>query len=155
MTPFRSIMNKKLLVLSAIAAGLLLTACVKKESPSENEKEETQAVSEPAEFHPLEATTSEEVTIPPHVEVERTEIQTTTEVNTTEVKPQSNNDAPIAQAAPATAPQKATTVAVEEKSAAVVQQSTPKTNTNSHSNAQSEDDAVAAAIAAATPALKN
>lgn len=151
MTPFRSIMNKKLLVLSAIATGLLLTACVKKESPSENEKEQTQAVSEPAEFHPLEATTSEEDTIPPHVEVERTEVQTTTEVRTTEAKPQSNNDAPVAQAAPATAPQKATTVAVEEKPAAA-----PKTNTNSHnSNAQSEDDAVAAAIAAATPALKN
>jgi len=33
-------MNKKLLICGAIAAGLLLTACVKKEAPKEDESEQ-------------------------------------------------------------------------------------------------------------------
>ena len=37
-------MNKKLLICGAIAAGLLLTACVKKEAPKEDEQEQVEVV---------------------------------------------------------------------------------------------------------------
>lgn len=149
-------MNKKLLILSAIATGLLLTACVKKESP--NEQEQAQVASEPTEFHSLEATTPEE-TIPAHVETETTEVQiTTTETPRTEVQKPSH-DTSVAPATEPTQPvptQKPVTkpvTAVEEKPAAPVTQ--PAKANNHNTSGQSEDDAVAAAVAAAMPALKN
>lgn len=134
-------MNKKLLICGALALGLLLTACVKKEEPKDEQAETAQAASEPteqAQFQPLEASQSEtEVVIPTQVEVVREQTPNTT----TEIRRE-------------VAPKPATTQAVEapkaeDKPAQVVQQ--PKPNTT----AQSEDDAVAAAIAAATPALDN
>ena len=57
--------NKKLLICAALATGLLLTACVKKEEPKNEEQSEqaseaqtTQAASQPEqtqEFQPLES----------------------------------------------------------------------------------------------------
>lgn len=58
---FRAMANKKLLICAAIAAGLLLTACVKKETPKEEEQDKVEtAVSEPqpakpAKFESLES----------------------------------------------------------------------------------------------------
>ena len=106
-------MNKKLLICGAIAAGLLLTACVKKEAPKEDEQEQ--------------------------VEVIREETPNTT----TEIRRETPAPAPAAQPAP-----KAEAPKAEEKP-------TQARPSNTNPNAQTEDDAVAAAIAAATPALEN
>lgn len=134
-------MNKKFLICGALAMALLLTACVKKEEPKDEQTETAQAASEPteqAQFQPLEASKPEaEVVIPTQVEVVREQTPNTT----TEIR---REEAPK----PAT-PQVVEAPKAEEKPAQAVQQ--PKPNTA----AQSEDDAVAAAIAAATPALDN
>ncbi|MHA3892280.1 internalin [Acinetobacter sp. GXMZU3951] len=133
-------MNKKLLICGALAMGLFLTACVKKEEPKDDEQqvETNQAASEPAQFQPLEASQAEEeVVIPAQVEVERQQTaNTTTEIRREET--------------PKPATQVTEAPKVEEKPAPSAQQPTKPNST-----AQSEDDAVAAAIAAATPALDN
>lgn len=140
-------MNKKFLICGALAAGLLLTACVKKEAPKEDEQEHVEtAASEaaPAEFQKLDATDEQEIPpTPPHTEVIREETPNTV----TEVR---RELAPVAEAPkPAPAPvQKAEAPRAEDKPTQAV---TPKNTSAS----QSEDDAVAAAIAAATPALDN
>ena len=60
-------MNKKLLICGAKAAGLLLTACVKKEAPKEDESEQaattqqTEQVTEPVQAEPLPPVESEQV----------------------------------------------------------------------------------------------
>ncbi|OTG87155.1 hypothetical protein B9T31_05985 [Acinetobacter sp. ANC 4558] len=148
-------MNKKLLILGAIATGLLLTACVKKESPTEHEPEQTQAVSEPTEFHSLEATPSEETT-PTQVVIETTEVQVVTpEIRHTETpavtQPATQYNNVESVTPPPSKPMPVENKPVENKPAQIQQQPAKASN----NNAQSEDDAVAAAIAAATPALKN
>ncbi len=61
--------NKKLLICAAIAAGLLLTACVKKETPKEEEQDKVEtAVSEPqpqkpAKFESLESVDTQEAQV--------------------------------------------------------------------------------------------
>ncbi|MFC6052554.1 internalin [Acinetobacter sp. Ac_877] len=138
-------MNKKLLICAAIATGLLLTACVKKEAPKEEEQTDV-ASSEPVNLQPLEQPVEEAPqAIPETVQIERTETQNTT----TEIRRSVQEAQPTETTESVTpAPIAAVTPKVEEKPA--VQ---PKAN-RSTSN-QSEDDAVAAAIAAATPALEN
>lgn len=132
-------MNKKLLLCGAIAAGLLLTACVKKETPKEDEQEQVDVASEPVELQPLQAAASE---APTQVEVIREETPNTTTEVRREVKP-----VEAAQQKPATeATPKAEAPKAEPKP-------TPEASAKSNNEAQSEDDAVAAAIAAATPAL--
>ena len=135
-------MNKKFLICGAIAAGLLLTACVKKEAPKEDEQVEASVASEntpsePTQFETLEPTVQAEPE--PTVEIVETKRENTTVavVNNTDT-PRETTPSPAQTAAPAA-----------EKPASTY---TPKTNTSS---AQSEDDAVADAIAAATPALDN
>ena len=137
-------MNKKLLICGAIATALLVTACVKKEQPKQDEQEQvevqTEQSTEPAQFEPLtpvESIENAEPELPAQVEVERTETANTT----TEIR----RETP-AQPAPAPAPKAAAPVAEDKPT-----QARPSNNTG----AQSEDDAVAAAIAAATPALEN
>ena len=133
-------MNKKLLICGAIAAGLLLTACVKKEAPKEDEQEQvevdTTEQQQTVELQPLAASEPE---IPAQVEVIREETPNTT----TEIRRETPAPAPAAQPAP-----KAEAPKAEEKP-------TQARPSNTNPNAQTEDDAVAAAIAAATPALEN
>lgn len=134
-------MNKKLLICGAIATGLLLTACVKKEAPKEEEQVEVVA----SEVAPVETAQPEELEVasepmieevPETVEVIREETPNTT----TEIRRETR---PAEPAAPA----------VEAPKAQDTQSNyTPKTNTGS---AQSEEDAVNDAIAAAMPALEN
>jgi len=137
-------MNKKLLICGAIATALLVTACVKKEQPKQDEQEQvevqTEQTTETTQFEPLEPVENIEDTepeMPAHVEVERTETANTT----TEIRRETPS-----HAAPAPAPKAAAPVAEDKPT-----QARPSNNTG----AQSEDDAVAAAIAAATPALEN
>ncbi|WP_336956597.1 internalin [Acinetobacter johnsonii] len=133
-------MNKKLLICGAIAAGLLLTACVKKEAPKEDEQEQVEVVTteqqQTVELQPLAASEPE---IPAQVEVIREETPNTT----TEIRRETSAPAPAAQPAP-----KAEAPKAEEKP-------TQARPSNTNPNTQTEDDAVAAAIAAATPALEN
>lgn len=134
-------MNKKLLICGAIAAGLLLTACVKKEAPKEDEQEQVevtteQQAQEPVQLQPLEASVPE---IPAQVEVIREETPNTT----TEIRRETPAPTPAVEPAPKVEAPKA-----EERP-------TQARPTNSNPDTQTEDDAVAAAIAAATPALEN
>lgn len=151
-------MNKKLLIGAAIAATLILTACVKKEAPKEEEQgstiEKTQPVPEQPKIQEV-PTTIETTEIPTRVEVEHQETN-----NTTTTIRREYNDAPTEQQT-TPAPKAETVKAVVEKPAPkpeapkpVVEKPAPKPQTAS-SSSQSEDDAVAAAIAAATPALGN
>ena len=82
--------NKKLLICAALATGLLLTACVKKEEPKNEEQSEqaseaqtTQAASQPQqnqEFQPLESV-DKPATPAPVIEMSREETpNTTTEI---------------------------------------------------------------------------
>lgn len=134
-------MNKKLLICGAIAAGLLLTACVKKETPKEDEQEQVEtAASEatPAEFQQLEVASEPVIEpMPTHTEVIREETANTT----TEIRRESVQQASTETPKPSAPVQQAE----------AQQATTPKPA----GTAQSEDDAVAAAIAAATPALDN
>ncbi|MEG0482910.1 MAG: internalin [Acinetobacter sp.] len=148
-------MNKKLLICGAIATVLLVSACVKKEAPKEDEQEveTTQAAtSEPAQFENLpsaEQNNTQQAEAPSQVEIERTQTEnTTTEIRreTHEAHATTQNQATETKPAEESKPAKAESVKVETSQAA------PKATAGT---AQSEDDAVAAAIAAATPALKN
>jgi hypothetical protein len=80
-------MNKKLLICGAIATGLLLTACVKKEAPKEEEQEQVEvAASEPTasvptQLEPVEEQPVVEEPTQQQVEVIREETpNTTTEI---------------------------------------------------------------------------
>lgn len=155
-------MNKKFLICGAIATALLVSACVKKEEPKETEQEKVEtaqtAASEPAQFESLPSAeqNTQQVEIPAHVEVERTETANTT----TEIRREPTHEAlattQAAENKPAATeeakPAKAESVKTETAQTTPKTQTTPKANSGT---AQSEDDAVAAAIAAATPALKN
>jgi hypothetical protein len=140
--------NKKLLICAALATGLLLTACVKKEEPKNEEQSEqaseaqtTQAASQPEqtqEFQPLESV-DKPATPAPVIEISREQTANTT----TEIRRET-------QPAQIQATEEATAQAEQPKPAKVEQPKAVKPAT-----AQTEDDAVAAAIAAATPALNN
>ena len=158
-------MNKKFLIGGAIVTALLVTACVKKETPKEEEQQQpvetTQQESAPLqELDPVEPS---EPQIPTRVEVEHQESNNTSatirreyhdDAQTSTTPVTANNDAPKAEVKPheetkpkeEAKPLKAENV--KPKSEAAV--ATPKASSNT---AQTEDDAVAAAIAAATPAL--
>ena len=145
-------MNKKLLICGAIAAALLITACVKKEEPKQEEQEQVETApseampAEPAQFETLDATDTQEIEpTPSRTEIIREETPNTTTEVRREV--QTPVTAPVEAPKPTVTP-KAEAPKTESKPAPV----TPKQNSGS---AQSEDDAVAAAIAAATPALGN
>lgn len=154
---FCAIMNKNFLICGAIAAALLLTACVKKEAPKEDEQEKVETtqqieqVNEPVQLEPLDAPENTPAEAPAQVEVERQETANTTTVIRREVR-----EAPQQTATEATpkaeAPKAATPKTEAPKAEEKPTQATPS---KSNSANQSEDDAVAAAIAAATPALEN
>ena len=140
--------NKKLLICAALATGLLLTACVKKEEPKNEEQSEqaseaqtTQAASQPEptqEFQPLESV-DKPATPAPVIEISREQTANTT----TEIRRET-------QPTQIQATEEATAQAEQPKPAKVEQPKAVKPAAT-----QTEDDAVAAAIAAATPALNN
>ena len=127
--------NKKILICAALATGLLLTACVKKEEPKTEDQQE-QAVETQQEQAEINVSVDSEsqpaVVVEPVIEISREETTNTTTEIRRETRPVQtqplNNDTAM--------------------------QTTPKPVT-ANTGTQSEDDAVAAAIAAATPALGN
>lgn len=159
-------MNKRLLICGAIATALFVSACVKKEAPKEEDA--TQSTSTPQveqenQFQSLESAESQ----PPAQVDSPTEINNDTLATAEPAIPAPVTAAPVAKPAPVTAldtrPSETPSVAAETPKAAPAKVTAvePKnTQVNSASNQsstskQSEDDAVAAAIAAATPALSN
>ena len=127
--------NKKILICTALATGLLVTACVKKEEPKTEDQQE-QAVETQQEQAEISVSVDSEsqpaVVVEPVIEISREETTNTTTEIRRETRPVQtqplNNDTAM--------------------------QTTPKPVT-ANTGTQSEDDAVAAAIAAATPALGN
>ena len=127
--------NKKILICAALATGLLVTACVKKEEPkTEDQQEQTvETQQEQAENNvSVDSESQPAVVVEPVIEISREETTNTTTEIRRETRPVQtqplNNDTAM--------------------------QTTPKPVT-ANTGTQSEDDAVAAAIAAATPALGN
>lgn len=152
--------NKKLLICAAIATGLLLTACVKKEEPKNEEQQseqstETQITEQQPEsvetnqqFETLESVDTEEAPAP-SVETMREETENTTTEIRRETRP--------AQSQSNSTPTE--TSRTESARPAQTEQNAPSTEQpkalKPSGPSQSEEDAVAAAIAAATPALNN
>lgn len=151
--------NKKLLICAALATGLLLTACVKKEEPKNEDQAEpasevqsTQQEPEPEkiqEFESLDSVDNQEAPAPV-IETSREETTNTTTEIRRETRPaQSANEGTSSS-------EQNKPVQTEQKPAKTEQPKTESVKTpKSSAPAQSEDDAVAAAIAAATPALNN
>lgn len=165
-------MNKKLLICGAIATALLLSACVKKETPTEDENTkvgqvETRTTTEP-KFENLPAAEPavdlvNEGQRP--VEVIREETANTTTVirrEVREVQPEATprpEPKPQPKPEPRPEPKPKPEVKAEPKPQPKPEvKPEPKPQVapeprSSNTEAQSQDDAVAAAIAAATPAL--
>lgn len=137
--------NKKLLICAALATGLLLTACVKKEEPKAEDQQEQASETQSTQTEPESQNSNSSESIPttvqlePVIETTREETaHTTTEIRR-ETRPAQNSSSNISSSQ---------TVQPEPKPVNI---EAPKAN----NSAQTEDDAVAAAIAAATPALAN
>lgn len=157
--------NKKLLICAALATGLLLTACVKKEEPKNEEQQEqtateTQTQPEPEkiqEFESLESVDKHEAPAPV-IETTREETPNTTTEIRRETHP-AQTETPAATQTPTEAPraEEPKPVKAEQKPTKTEQPKAeqPVKTAKPSTPAQSEDDAVAAAIAAATPALNN
>lgn len=156
-------MNKKLLICGAIATGLLLTACVKKEAPKEDEQEQTLEHIEQQPQETVEITTidtSENDGIPTYIEIEHEESN-----NTSATIRREPRDVVIIQAEPtniATPTPRVETIDNQPKAEVAKPKAEVKALDSkaevakpkaSNTTPQSEDDAVAAAIAAAMPAL--
>lgn len=163
-------MNKKLLICGAIATSLLLSACVKKETPAEEETRAETATTQskpeakfenlsPTEPEPT-AAVAEQATAaaapkaadtPKKVEVIREQTANTTTEIRRETRPAQTETQPKAEA-PKPEP-KAEVPKPEPKAEAPKAEPKPKAEAPRSNSTQSQDDAVAAAIAAATPAL--
>lgn len=150
-------MNKKLLICSSIALTLALSACSKTETPEENQQNQVEEINTPAASEPeLNMTEASEVVIVEAQEI--VEPQTRNIAPTTENKPtpqpvqqhNTSNTNTERTTSETTTPPKAET----QNTPPATPATTPSNNTPAKSTApQSQDDAVAAAIAAATPAL--
>ena len=131
--------NKKILICAALATGLLVTACVKKEEPKTEDQQE-QAVEtqqEQAEINAsVDSVSQPAVVVEPVIEISREETANTT----TEIRRETR----LAQAQP-----------LNNDTATQTEVPTAPKPATANTGTQSEDDAVAAAIAAATPALGN
>ena len=134
---------------AAIATALLFTACAKKESPNEDDREQTVETTEQSEeavnLEALEDQDNDE--IPPRVEYEHQESNNTSATIRREYSDATDDELYARSESATTAKPQA-----EAKPKAETAAPNPKA---SSSSSQTEDDAVAAAIAAATPALDN
>lgn len=151
-------MNKKLLIGATIATTLLISACVKKEAPKEEAETKGQEASQPAQFQNLSSVDN--------ANNQSTEIPTQVTNETIQQNEHNVHNAQQGQAHATTPaahlgntetnkpvePPKAEAVAPAAK---VAEAAKPVVHANTTTKAQSEDDAVAAAVAAAAPALKN
>lgn len=169
-------MNKKLFICGAIATTLLISACVKKEPPKEEDTQNAASVAAPAaQFESLpsveQPTQNPSVEIPAHVDQQpeqSTQLNTTpaaqeavqpsTPAHTTTTpapvaaKPVESKPEPKPVEAKPAAEEKTETKPVKAPAAQPVAEK-PQLNASKASGGKTEDDAVAAAIAAAAPAL--
>ncbi len=132
-------MNKKLLICGLIATSLTLSACVKKESPQEDEQTQTeteQQVASEVQFQPLENTQA--AAEASNVTILREESSNTRTEIRREVREQPAENKPT----------------VNPETAKVEKDTVESATSKSNNEPQTEEDAVAAAIAAATPALE-
>lgn len=155
-------MNKKFLLCGVIAATLIITACTKKETPPEQpenttatEQNSNQEPAQPVEFENLES-------------AEEPQAASEAQNSTAEVVP-APRPAPAAQnmqaqpqpkpqpkpVEPAPKPQATEYNPVERAQPAVAEDQETHAAPKPSNAKQSQEDAVAAAIAAATPALEN
>ena len=137
--------NKKLLICAALATGLLLTACVKKEEPKAEDQQEQASETQSTQTEPESQNSNSSESIPttvqlePVIETTREETaHTTTEIRR-EIQPAQNQSSNTSSSQ------------TEQPEPKPVKVEAPKAN----NSAQTEYDTVAAAIAAATPALAN
>ena len=161
-------MNKKLLFCGVIAVGLLLVACSKEKEPSQdNQPAQSEQTTNPAseQFHSINETTAQAASevappappTPKVVTIQREE----TEHTTTEIRRETKDvtaDPTPTLAATTDNPKPATNSSTSTESSANASNSqavTEKKPTPSKKAHLTEDDAVAAAIAAAKPALNN
>ncbi|AWL28932.1 internalin [Acinetobacter defluvii] len=158
-------MNKKLLICGLIATGLVLTACVKKEEPKNDEPEKVETTQtqqpepQPAQFENLETVDQEhdqQINQGGSSEqVNAGQTETTTPRNNVQPAPAPRVEQPKAvQTTEVTRTEQPKPAAPKPAPVETARTETPAPKANS-ATAQTEDDAVAAAIAAATPALKN
>ena len=162
-------MNKKLLLCGAIAAGLLLVACSKEKEPSQdNQPAQSEQTTNPAseQFHSINETTAQAASevAPPApqarkvVEIQREETEHTTTEIRRETKDVTADTATTPAAttdnttAPATNSSTTTESSANSSNSQAVTEKKPAPSKKAH---LTEDDAVAAAIAAAKPALNN
>ncbi|MFT4020631.1 MAG: hypothetical protein QM666_03840 [Acinetobacter sp.] len=163
-------MNKKILICGAIALGLFLAACSKKDDANQSGEQQAQSETNASvaseQFHPLDASeTQEQPSAPvaqpvqpaPKVEIHREE----TEHTTTEIRRRPKTEEPAEtenteSSSRNTETDDSNTSAshVTPKKESKAKDSTANESTKNSSGKLTEDDAVAAAIAAATPALK-
>lgn len=152
-------MNKRLLICGAIATALFLSACVKKEAPKEEDATQSTSAPQVEQENQFQSLESAESQTPAPVD-SATEVTNDSLATAEPAHPAPVTAAPVTQPAqvtaldtrPAETPQ-----AAPAKVTATEPKNTQVSNTTHQSNSskQSEDDAVAAAIAAATPALSN
>lgn len=152
-------MNKRLLICGVIATALLVTACVKKEPPKEEDATQATSTAKTEGDIQFQSLGSAESKVPDQVEIP-------TEVNsdTLTTKPEptataepaiiTNGTQSLDTKPPETKPLQAE---VSKSQPSNVTLTTIDSNVNQvgNTNKQSQDDAVAAAIAAAKPALQN
>ncbi len=162
-------MNKKLLFCGVIAVGLLLVACSKEKEPSQdNQPAQSEQTTNPAseQFHSINETTAQAASevAPPApqarkvVEIQREETEHTTTEIRRETKDVTADTATTPAAttdnttAPATNSSTTTESSANSSNSQAVTEKKPAPSKKAH---LTEDDAVAAAIAAAKPALNN
>lgn len=159
-------MNKKLILCGAIAVGLLLVACSKEKEPSpDNQPAQSEQTTNPAseQFHSINENTAPPAASeiqPPAPPAHKVEIQheetehTTTEIRREVKDPNTDTSTQPTDNSAATSSNSSTTAdnsASTDNSQAVTEKK-PAPSKKTH---LTEDDAVAAAIAAAKPALNN
>ena len=157
-------MNKKLLLCGVIAVGLLLVACSKEKEPSQdNQPAQSEQTTNPAseQFHSINETTAQAASevAPPApqarkvVEIQREETEhTTTEIRRETKDVTADTATTDNTTAPATNSSTTTESSANSSNSQAVTEKKPAPSKKAH---LTEDDAVAAAIAAAKPALNN
>lgn len=157
-------MNKKFLLCGVIAATLIITACTKKETPPEQpenttatEQNSNQEPAQPVEFENLES--AEEPQAASEAQNSTAEVvpapRPAPAAQNVQAQPQPKPQAQPKPVEPTPKPQATEYKPVERAQPAVAEDQETHAAPKPSNAKQSQEDAVAAAIAAATPAIEN